>query len=144
MSQSLRPKSYVGQLGSELVVRLIVIAVDGRLLDGAVHPLDLAIRPRVVGFCQTVLDGVGSADPVEAVDPSFARAGKNSERVRDRRLGGLVSLEAQLVEDLAASEAMRNVSNRRHDGLTLTASFGKRHRSAAERAWSGFPVFAAS
>src|SRR5580692_3845275 len=33
----------VGQVGSELVVRLIVVAVDGRLLEGAVHPLDLAV-----------------------------------------------------------------------------------------------------
>src|ERR1700680_1928797 len=58
----------VGQVGSELVVRLIVIAVDGRLLDGAIHSLDLAIRPRMVGFCQAVLDAIGSADLVEAMD----------------------------------------------------------------------------
>jgi len=30
-------------LASELVVRLVVIAIDGRLFEGAVHPLDLAV-----------------------------------------------------------------------------------------------------
>ena len=36
------------------------------LLDGAVHPLDLAVRPRVVGFGQAMLDPVGLADHVDA------------------------------------------------------------------------------
>ena len=52
----------VGQVVSELAVRLIVIAVNGCLLNGAVHPFDLAVRPRMVGFSQAVLDAVGSAD----------------------------------------------------------------------------------
>src|ERR1700694_6226495 len=52
----------VGQVGSELVVRLIVIAVDGRLLDGAVHSLDLAICPRMVGFCQAELGAAGCGE----------------------------------------------------------------------------------
>src|ERR1700676_1350841 len=74
----------VGQVASELVVRLIVIAVDGCLLDGAVHSLDLAVRPRVVGFSQAVLDAVSLADLVEAVDtitsgPAIAVARKVSE-----------------------------------------------------------------
>ena len=56
-------------MGSELVVPLIVIAVDGRLLEGAVHPFDLTVGPRVVGFGQAVLDAVGLADLVETVDP---------------------------------------------------------------------------
>src|SRR5438270_9492347 len=33
----------VDQVGSELVVAVIVIAVDGRLFDRTVHPLDLPI-----------------------------------------------------------------------------------------------------
>ncbi len=37
----------VGQMGFELFVALIVIVLDGRVLDGAVHALDLAFRPRV-------------------------------------------------------------------------------------------------
>src|ERR1700686_1528791 len=61
-------RDEVGQEGSGLGVRLIVLAVDGPPLAGAVHSLDLAICPRMVGFCQAELDAVGSADLVEAVD----------------------------------------------------------------------------
>ena len=39
------------------------------VLDGAVHPLDLAVRPGVVGLGQTVLDPIGFADHVEAHRP---------------------------------------------------------------------------
>jgi len=59
----------VDQVGSELVVAVIVIAVDGRLFDRAVHPLDLPIGPWVIGLGQAMLDAVGSADLIEAVDP---------------------------------------------------------------------------
>src|SRR5437763_16946594 len=59
----------VDQVGSELVVAVIVIAVDGRLFDRAVHPLDLPIGPWVLGLGQALLDAVGSADLIEAVDP---------------------------------------------------------------------------
>jgi len=58
----------VGQVSSELVVGFVVVALDGRLFDGAVHSLDLTICPGVVGFSQAVLDAVGPADLVEAVD----------------------------------------------------------------------------
>ena len=50
-----------------------MIAIDRRFLEGSVHPLDLTIRPRVVGFDQVVFDTVGSADLVEAVDPITSR-----------------------------------------------------------------------
>src|SRR5206468_8699574 len=63
----------VDQVGSELVVAVIVIAVDGRLFDRTVHPLDLPIGPWVMGLGQAMLDTVGSADLVEAVDPVTSR-----------------------------------------------------------------------
>lgn len=44
----------------------VVEAFDSRLLDGAVHPFDLAIRPRVVGLGEAMLDVVCLADHVEA------------------------------------------------------------------------------
>src|SRR5204863_5384351 len=58
---------------SELLVSVVVIAIDRRFLEGTVHALDLTIRPRVVGFGQAVFDTVGSADLVEAVDPVTSR-----------------------------------------------------------------------
>lgn len=51
---------------SQLVVVLVVEALDGRVLDRAVHPLNLAVGPRVVGFGQSVFDPVRLADHVEA------------------------------------------------------------------------------
>jgi len=46
---------------------------DGRFLDGAHHPLGLAVGPRVVGLGQPVLDVILEADPLEDVDqPSLS------------------------------------------------------------------------
>jgi hypothetical protein len=45
----------------------VVEGLDRRVLDGAVHPLGLAVRPGVVGFCEAVLDAVLAADAVEDV-----------------------------------------------------------------------------
>ncbi len=42
---------------------------DRRVLDGAVHPLDLAVGPWVVGLGQPVLNAVRLADYVEAHRP---------------------------------------------------------------------------
>lgn len=39
---------------------------DRRVLDGAVHPFDLAVGPWMVGLGQPVLNAVGLADHVEA------------------------------------------------------------------------------
>lgn len=58
----------VGEVGSQLLMGLIVIALHRGLLDGSVHSLDLAVRPRMIGFGQTVFDAVGSTDLVEAVN----------------------------------------------------------------------------
>lgn len=44
-------------------------ALNRRVLDGAVHPLDLAVGPRMVGLCQAMLDPVGLADHAEAHRP---------------------------------------------------------------------------
>lgn len=45
----------------ELVVSLVVIAVDSRFLDGPIHPLDLTVGPRMVGLGQAVMRRVLSA-----------------------------------------------------------------------------------
>ena len=62
----------------------VVIALDGRLFDGAVHPLDLAVRPRVVDLGEPVLDAVFVAAQVEhvgdepCVGPSAWRGGRRN------------------------------------------------------------------
>lgn len=44
------------EVPAELVVVEVVIGADGGLFDGALHALDLAIGPRVIGFGQAVID----------------------------------------------------------------------------------------
>ncbi len=56
----------VGKVGAQLIVDVVMKAFDGRVLDRAVHPLDLAVGPRMVLFCQAVLDPIDLADHVEA------------------------------------------------------------------------------
>ena len=43
-------------MGAKLVVAVVVISFDGRILDGAVHPLDLAVCSRMIDFGEAVLD----------------------------------------------------------------------------------------
>ena len=57
----------VGEMASELHVRLVVEAFDGRLFDGAVHTLDLAIGPRMPGLGEAVVDTVLGASEFEGV-----------------------------------------------------------------------------
>jgi hypothetical protein len=47
-------------------VGFVVEALHRRLVNREVHPLDLAVGPRLVGLGQPVLDSVGFADHVEA------------------------------------------------------------------------------
>ena len=51
--------------GSELIVVVIVEALDGRVPYGAVHALDLAVGPWMLRLCQPVFDIVGLAGSIE-------------------------------------------------------------------------------
>src|SRR5918912_911821 len=46
------------QVRPEPIVAVVVVAPDGWLLEGAVHPLDLTVCPRVPGLGEPVLDVV--------------------------------------------------------------------------------------
>ena len=53
----------VGEIASELVVRFVVEAFDRRLLDGAVHALDLAVGPMMLGLGEAMVDvGLGTGE----------------------------------------------------------------------------------
>lgn len=54
-------------MGFELSVCLIMVALDGRVLDRAVHSLNLAIDSVMVHLYQAMLDPVLRANPVEDV-----------------------------------------------------------------------------
>lgn len=46
-------------MDSHLSVAVIVEPLDGRLVEGVVHPLDQAVRPEMVRFRQPILTSVG-------------------------------------------------------------------------------------
>src|SRR5829696_6433318 len=49
------------QMRPQPIVAVVVIAPHRRVLEGAVHPLGLAVRPGMVGFGEPVLDAVLAA-----------------------------------------------------------------------------------
>ncbi len=57
----------VEEVAFKLVMAIVVIALDGRFLDGPVHALDLTVRPRMTDLGETVLDAVLLASHVEHV-----------------------------------------------------------------------------
>ena len=60
-------RNKVAKVRLHLLVIVVVVTTDGGVLDGAVHAFDLAISPRMVVFCQPVLDAVARADAVERI-----------------------------------------------------------------------------
>ena len=65
----------VSEMAAELVVIVLVEAFDNRFLERAVHPVDLAVGPRMLDLGQTMLDAVFPAAHVEHVrDPGRGRA----------------------------------------------------------------------
>ncbi len=59
----------VGEVGAQLIVRRVVEALDGGFLDGAVHALDLPVRPRVPRLGEAMVDAVLGAGILERVCP---------------------------------------------------------------------------
>ena len=54
-------------MGFELPMLVVMEAFDGGVLDGAVHPLHLAVGPRVLHLGEAMLDPVLPAPHVEHV-----------------------------------------------------------------------------
>ena len=55
------------QVHLELVMRVVVVALDRGILDRPVHPLNLPVSPRVVHLGEPVLDVVLLAHTIEDV-----------------------------------------------------------------------------
>lgn len=69
----------VREMGLYLLMLVVVEALDGCAFDRAVHTLNLAVGPRMVGLCEQVLDTVGLTKPVEAQLLRRRRGGKPAE-----------------------------------------------------------------
>ena len=63
----------VGQVCFKLMVRVIEVTFDRCVLDGAVHPLDLAVGPGMIGFGEPVFDAVAVTDSVEGMSTEASR-----------------------------------------------------------------------
>ena len=69
--QGLQPPSVVvgidevGEVSFELIVSIVMIALDGRFFDCSVHVLDLAIRPWMLDLGQPMFDAIFSAAHIE-------------------------------------------------------------------------------
>jgi hypothetical protein len=111
-------------------VIVVVAALGGGLFDGAVHPLDLAVRransppdcwlilltPMMVGLGEPVLDAVGFADHVEA-----AHARKDGVAV-PRLLGELDAVvREQRVDPVRdrLQQFLEKLAGRRSGGLAV-------------------------
>lgn len=74
----------VREMGAKLGMGFVVEALDGRVLDGSVHPLDLSIGPRVLGFGQAMVDVVAGARYFEGGSPEWLAARKHAFDIGDR------------------------------------------------------------
>lgn len=57
-------------MAAKLIVVVVVIAFDSGLFDGAVHALDLTVRPGVRDLCQAMVDPVFMANTIKDVPTS--------------------------------------------------------------------------
>ena len=65
-------------MGLEAFQIVVMVDLDRGVLDRAVHPLGLAVGPRVIGLGQSVLDAMFDADAIEDVRTEQASAGSLS------------------------------------------------------------------
>ena len=54
----------VAEVSSQLIVAVVVVALDGGLLDGPVHAFDLPVGPGMIRLCQPMFDAVQKTDPM--------------------------------------------------------------------------------
>jgi hypothetical protein len=94
---------------AELVVRVVVVPVDGGVLERPVHPLDLPVRPRVVRLRHPVVDQELLARVVDGMDAPARRLAVG----REGRIG---RGEWRAVEELEAAVGQHRVDGVRHRG----------------------------
>ena len=76
----------VAEVNAQLVMAVVVVALNSGFFDGAVHALDLAVSPGMVRFGEPVVDAMPKTDPVKRM---AAKAGRwpPCDSSADRRTG---------------------------------------------------------
>jgi hypothetical protein len=96
----------VAEMNAQLVIAVVVVALNRGLFDGAVHALDLAVGPGMVRFGKSVVDAEPKTDPVEGM---AAKAGGWSLSI----LWKISELDAVVGEH--GMNAIRNCSDQRFE-----------------------------
>ncbi len=94
----------------QLIMAIVVEALDGRVLDGAVHALDLSVCPRMIDFREPVLDAVLVADPVEdGVEGVFVTGlvGELDSVVGQHRVDGVGNCGDEIAQELGRRHLAR-------------------------------------
>src|SRR5690349_17677575 len=68
-----------GQVLTQLLMGSVIITINGRFLEGAVHALDLAICPRVIRFRQAMVNTPFGTDTVKQQGKGIAVSGPVGE-----------------------------------------------------------------
>src|ERR1700757_2971776 len=63
----------VTKVNSQLLVSVVVVALHRSFFDGAVHALDLAVGPGMIGFGEAVVDALQKTDPVKRMAAKASR-----------------------------------------------------------------------
>jgi hypothetical protein len=63
----------VGQMPLKVIVAVLEEAFDGGFLDGAIHPLDLAVRPEMIWLGEPVFDATAATHAVEGMSAEACR-----------------------------------------------------------------------
>jgi len=74
----------VGEMPAKLSVIIGAISLDGRILDRAVHALDLAVLPRMVQLGDAMLDAVLLASHSEHMRQKIVRSARRRNAAASR------------------------------------------------------------
>ena len=117
----------------ELTVRVVVIAPDGDFLNRAVHSLDLAVGPGMLGFGQPVLDAELGAGIFKAMSPNGLAFGERfndqgdgrSPRARRCKVGSVVGQDDVDLVRHSFDEMAQEVASRLPFGLAMEFDIGE-------------------
>lgn len=92
----------------QLVVGLVVIALQRSIFDGSIHSFHLAVSPWMTNLGQAVFDAVGVADTVKGNGPIVFRTlpfGKLDAVIGQDRMDGIWHCRNEITEKVSRSSS---------------------------------------
>lgn len=109
---------------TQLVVCSVVEALDGRVLDGSVHPFDLAIGPGVFRLGRAMIEITARAGELERVRPEEFSIGDRLSDQRHCRATGTGCGEVGAIDGEHRMDLVRNRSDQAMQEVTGGHSLG--------------------